>query len=84
MVKKIVLEKNFVIKLYKIIKIKGCEGSHCLPNIHCIMDYNDNPQCFFVFLEFFYGFFSNQFLLIFSFKINIVENLASWFMDLPK
>jgi len=78
MVKKIVLEKNFVIKFYKITKIKGCEGSHCLPNIHCTMDYNGNPQCFFVFfLNFCYGFFSNQFLSIFSFKINIVENLAS-------
>ena len=42
-VKKIILEKNYAIKLYKVIKIKGCGGNYCSPNTHCTMDYDSNP-----------------------------------------
>jgi len=84
-VKKIILEKNHVIKLYEVIKIKICRGNHYSPNTYCTVDYNSNQQWFvffffFVFLGFWIfvlTFCSNLFLSILFFKIEIVENLAS-------
>jgi len=54
-VKKIILKKNHVIKLYEVTKIKEYEGNHCSLNTYCNVDYNSNPQCF--------AFFSFLFLL---------------------
>jgi hypothetical protein len=45
-VKKIILEKNHVIKLYEVIKIKIYRGNHYSPNTYCIVDYNSNQQWF--------------------------------------
>ena len=42
-VRKIVLEKNHIIKFYEVTKIKGCGGNHCSPNTHYTTDYNSNP-----------------------------------------
>jgi hypothetical protein len=66
-VKKIVYEKNHVIKLYEITKIKRHGGNHCSPNIHYIVDYHSNPRCFAFFFSYF--FFLFEFLLWFFFQI---------------
>jgi hypothetical protein len=77
---KIILEKKYVIKLYEVTKIKGHEGNHCMTNTHCIVDYSKSVLfSSFLFLFFVMIFFSNLFLLISSFKIEIVNNLTSKF-----
>jgi hypothetical protein len=81
-VRKIVLEKSHVIKLYKVTKIKGCEETIVYSYIYCTVNDNSNPQCFAFFLFslcfwiFVMIFFSNCFLSISSFNIRIVENLV--------
>ena len=76
-VKKIVLEKNHVIKFYEITKIKRYEEIivHPTPIALWITIVIHNVLLSFFFL--FFIFFSNIFLSISSFKIEIVENLAS-------
>jgi hypothetical protein len=81
-VTKLILEKNHVIKLYEVIKIKYYGGNHCSHNpialwitivIHSVL----LSFLFYFFLIFVMIFFQIYFLLILSFKIEIVDNLVS-------
>jgi hypothetical protein len=63
-VRKIVLEKNHVIKLYKITKIKGCEKTIIRPTpiALCITIVIHNVLLFFFFLNFCYDLFKFVFV----------------------
>jgi len=41
-IKKIILIKNHVIKLYEVTKIKEYGENYCSPNTYCTVDYNNN------------------------------------------